>query len=143
MHDEPQRHRIQVVCPECGYAFPNEDAKDKHDSKAADLPVLTGQTVDTEYPVMSVRYMVHQKRGADPDAPRSMRVEYRIGWQLYLSEWVCFEHSGFALRKAKEWWMRRTNMPVPETAYDAVELANAGALCETKSIKVRRVAGEP
>ena len=48
-------------------------------------------------------YAVHEKRDAAPDAPRTLRVEYKIGFNEYVSEWVCFEHDGFARQKAESW----------------------------------------
>ena len=71
-----------------------------------------------------------------------MRVEYRIGWNKYISEWVCFEHTGYARAKAEAWWRQRSDDPVPATASEAVELANAGSLAPALAITVRRVAGE-
>ena len=71
-----------------------------------------------------------------------MRVDYRIGFNRWQSEWICVEHTGYARHKAELWWRRRSNVPVPETAEDAVYYAQSGALAETKSITVRSVAGE-
>jgi len=85
---------------------------------------------------------IHHKRGAPDDAPKSLRVEYRIGFRKYQSEWICFEHGGWPRLKAESWWRRRSKARVPQSAEDAVELVNAGALCETRSITVRSVVGE-
>jgi DNA repair protein RadD len=71
-----------------------------------------------------------------------MRVDYKVGWHEYKSEWVCFEHTGYARRKAVAWWKRRSPEPVPETAEEAVALAQAGRLAPTLAITVRNVAGE-
>ena len=82
-------------------------------------------------------YAVHVKRNASPDAPRSMRVEYCIGWQRYVYEWVCVEHSGWARHKAELWWRQRTDLPLPRTAEEAVRLAVDGALRRTLAVVVR------
>jgi DNA repair protein RadD len=71
-----------------------------------------------------------------------MRVEYRLGFNQYQSEWICFEHTGWARKRAEQWWRKRSHALVPESAEEAVTLAEAGALCPTKSITVRSVAGE-
>ena len=89
-----------------------------------------------------VFYSVHTKRGAGPEAPRSMRVDYKVGWHEYKSEWICFEHDGYARQKAVAWWRKRSREPVPATAAEAVEIANAGGLALTTSITVRTVAGD-
>jgi len=58
--------------------------------------VLSGQVVDTEYRVLDVLYHVHTKRGADESDPKTMRVDYKVGFYQWKSEWVCFEHTGYA-----------------------------------------------
>jgi len=87
-------------------------------------------------------YAVHTKRDAPPDAPRTMRVDYKIGFQTYTSEWVCFEHQGFPRQKAEIWWRARSDDPVPDTAEEAVERAEAGALAPTVAITVERREGD-
>jgi DNA repair protein RadD len=86
---------------------------------------------------------VHTKRGASDDDPKSMRVDYKVGWHEYKSEWICFEHEGYARQKAVAWWKCRSPDPMPDTAERAVELAQCGALPTTNAITVRAVAGEP
>jgi DNA repair protein RadD len=71
-----------------------------------------------------------------------MRVEYKVGWQQYVSEWICVEHGGYAGTKAAAWWNQRCNLPMPNSAEEAVRLAHAGALCETKRITVREITGQ-
>jgi DNA repair protein RadD len=129
------------LCPDCGFRFP-EPERNRHEGVAATEGILTGQESVAEYRVLDISYSVHQKRGADDSAPKSMRVEYQIGWQSFHSEWICFEHSGFARRKAEEWWWTRTDAEIPDTAVEAVTLAEAGALCKTKSITIKSIAGE-
>lgn len=95
------------------------------------------------YRVCDVYYSVHIKRGATDGDPKSMRVDYKVGWHEYKSQWICFEHTGFARQKAVAWWTRRSPDPVPETAEQAVDMAQGGALAPTTAITVRSVAGEP
>jgi len=129
------------ICPDCGYAFPPPDRK-QHDAKASDAGVLSGQVTDTQYEVRDVIYRVHQKRDAPPDAPKTMRVDYMIGLDHWQSEWICFEHTGYARQKAIAWWKRRSPDPVPDTAERAVEIAEAGGVAHAEQITVRSVAGE-
>ncbi|MEI8194332.1 MAG: DEAD/DEAH box helicase family protein [Phycisphaerae bacterium] len=130
-----------AACPECGFVFPPPERRE-HDGTADATGVLSGEVTITEYPIRSVNYSVHVKRDAAPDAPRSMRVDYEYAYYQHKSEWVCFEHHGFARLKAEAWWKLRSCAPVPTSAEEAVTLANAGALAETLSITVRSVAGE-
>jgi DNA repair protein RadD len=128
-------------CPDCSYEFPDRK-KPKHDVKAASVDILSKEITTTECEVEEITYSVHQKRGAPEDAPRTMRVDYRIGFHQLRSEWICFEHDGWARLKAESWWRKRSNSLLPESAAEAVGLAEAGALCRTKAITVRSVAGE-
>jgi len=130
-----------AVCPDCGHEFPRRE-RASHEAKASNAGILSDEVTITEYPVEEVVYAVHYKRGAPPDAPRSMRADYRIGFNRWQSEWICFEHTGWARKKAESWWRLRSTAPLPGSAEEAVEMANGGALCETKSITVRSVAGE-
>jgi DNA repair protein RadD len=141
----PECHRVVAAgysaCPECGYTFPPSD-RQKHDAKPSDAAILSGQILEQVFPVVDVYYGVHTKRGADENTPRTMRVDYVLSLTRRQSEWVCFEHEGFARQKAEAWWRARSHDPVPATAAEAAALANAGALAPTRSITVRSVAGE-
>ncbi|MCK4415107.1 MAG: DEAD/DEAH box helicase family protein [Candidatus Eisenbacteria sp.] len=129
------------TCPDCGYEFPPRE-RQGHDAKACTEGILSSEVTTTEYPVQGVSYTVHHKRGAPDDAPRTLRVDYRIGFNQYQSEWICFEHTGWARHKAESWWCRRSDVPVPDSAAQAEALANAGAIRETRSITVRSAVGE-
>jgi DNA repair protein RadD len=128
-------------CPDCGYEFSPPPRK-THDGKASEAVILSGQLTTTKYAVLNVFYSVHTKRGAGPDAPRSMRVDYKVGWNDYKSEWICFENDGFARQKAMHWWRRRSTEPVPETAGEAVALAQNGRLAHTREITIRTTTGD-
>lgn len=130
-----------ATCPQCGYAFPPPE-RQEHDTRASTAAVLSGEVTVETYPVQEIAYSVHVKRDAPEDHPRSMRVDYRIGFSRWQSEWICFEHTGYARHKAEAWWRRRSDLPVPDTAEDAVYFAQRGALAPTKSITVRHVSGE-
>jgi len=133
-------HAAYAVCPECGHEFPPPQ-RDKHERQASEAPILSGEVTTTDYEVRDISYSVHIKRD-NPDGPRSMRVEYLIGWQQYISEWICFEHTGYARAKAEQWWRARSREPLPKTAEEAVAICEAGGIAETKAITVRSVAGE-
>lgn len=67
-----------------------------------DIPVVTTFAVD------HVTYSRHHKQGRPP----TMKVTYYCGLRSF-SEYVCFEHDGFAQRKARQWWKERTPAPFP------------------------------
>lgn len=129
------------ICPQCGHEFPPPERK-KHESQATNAGVLSGQVSDAEFEVRDITFSVHTKKDADDDAPKTLRVDYRLGLEYWVSEWICFEHTGWARRKAEQWWKARSPDPCPDTAQQACDLANNGALAHTESVTVRSVAGE-
>ena len=130
-----------ATCPHCGHVFPPPD-KQKHDAQATNAGILSDQATEDQYDVHDTFYRVHRKKDAGPDAPKSMRVDYQLGLDHWQSEFICFEHTGFARQKAETWWKLRSPDPVPNSADAAVTLANAGALRPTYSITIRSVPGE-
>ena len=73
-----------------------------------------------------------------------MRVDYKVNFNTYISEWVCVEHppQSYARRKAEQWWQQRSDVPVPETAEEAVHLADCGVLAPARKITVSRKASD-
>ena len=136
-------HAAYSTCPECGYAFPPPD-EEKHNATSHTGGILSDQHTDTRQTVRRTFFSVHTKRDAPEDAPKTMRVEYEVGYHDYRSEWVCFEHpsNGYARQKAEAWWRSRSDAPVPNTAATAVELAQQGALADTLAVTVRSTPGE-
>jgi len=134
-------HAAYAVCPECGYEFPPPE-RQQHDRQASTAGILTGEVTESEYAVSEVYYSVHVKRGAPEDHPRTLRIDYRCGFNDYHSEWVCLEHDGYARQKAEAWWKARSHEPMPEMIEQAVDIAEAGGLAPTRAITVRSVAGE-
>ncbi|UCC31262.1 MAG: DEAD/DEAH box helicase family protein [Phycisphaerales bacterium] len=130
-----------ATCPQCEHVFPPRQ-RQRHAPTASSDGILSDQTTKAKHEVTEVFYNVHLKSGAPPDAPRTMRVDYRIGFNEYVSEWVCFEHTGYPRHRAAQWWSRRSNEPVPTSADEAVELADGGALAPTLAILVEHKAGE-
>lgn len=141
----PECHSViaagYATCPVCRYQFPPPE-RQKHDAHATEAGILSGQVTDSRFEVLDVFYSVHTKRGAEANAPKTMRVDYQLGLNHWQSEFICLEHDGYARQKALTWWKKRSPEPVPDTAERAIELANAGALCITNAITVRTITGE-
>ena len=137
-------HAGYTACPECGYVFPPKESNDKMTQTASSAGVISGQVDYTDYEVLDVYYCVHEKRGADPDAPKTMRVDYQVGFNEFKSEWVCPEHTGYARGKFEKWWHERAALgcPMPGSAREAVSLANEGLLAAPELITVKTIAGE-
>jgi DNA repair protein RadD len=136
-------HASYSICPDCSHEFPPPE-RDKHDGSASTAGVLSGEVTETDYDVSSVYYSIHTKRGAPPEHPKTLRVDYRCGFNEYHSEWICVAHpkGSYAWQKAHTWWQARSNEQMPDTVEQAVELAENGALAQPLSITVRSVTGE-
>ncbi|MDH4201472.1 MAG: DEAD/DEAH box helicase family protein [Phycisphaerae bacterium] len=134
-------HAGYSQCPQCEFVF-ESDRQVAHEKEASTENVLSGKVEVNEYEVHDVIYHYHIKRGAKPTDPPTLRVEYLLGFNHYQSEWLCFEHTGYARNKAEAWWRQRSNEPVPNTVQQAIDLAQAGALAQTEKITVRSVSGE-
>lgn len=129
------------VCPYCEFKFPPPE-KQEHNANASTDDVISGEISIEDFEVDNIYYSIHTKRGSKELDPKTMRVVYNTDIIINNSEWICFEHQGWARKKAKSWWKLRSNAPVPGNTADAVALAKGGALCETKMIKVKSVLGE-
>ena len=136
-------HAAYAKCPQCGFEFPPSEKSNLSD-KASSAGIISGQIDYTDYDVQDIYYCVHEKRGADPDAPKTMRVDYQVGFNEFKSEWVCPEHTGYARGKFEKWWHERAALgcPMPRSAREAVSLANEGLLAAPESITVKTIAGE-
>ena len=127
-------------CPECGFTFPI--AETKHGERASEEKIVSVVTEEVAE-VLDATYSLHHKKNGKPDDPRTMRVTYRIGFSSYLSEWICFEHQGYARNKAITWWTERSNDPVPIDSERAAWLCSeCGVLAETKSLTLRSKTGD-
>jgi len=126
-------HISVMTCPDCKYEW---EEKVAHHSFATDEDIISNgpRTLD----VMNTTYHVHTKKGALQSDPKTMRVTYVVGFNQTVSEWVCFEHSGYARGQAEKWWKKRSHAQCPPTSIHAVKLANEGALPTTLKIKVKK-----
>lgn len=113
---------------ECGYVFPVEG---RHNSQSETNLAVVGRTPPQVFDVIEVQYSKWSK----PGKPDTMRVDYRVSKDgkeamFGLSEWVCFDHTGYARTKAESWWKYRSNVRLPETTADAITMATLGAVAE-------------
>ncbi|PCI27872.1 hypothetical protein COB55_04855, partial [Candidatus Wolfebacteria bacterium] len=93
----------------------------------------------------NVRYVIlsiHEKK-KNGSISRSLKVDYHLEGNLTkpISEWVCFEHEGYALHKAHDWWkncsLDMPNQP-PDNLDQVIKDFNEGLLKEAKRISVRK-----
>ncbi len=126
-------------CPHCGHEW--HDRLAKHAACASDLPPLapSGKWRD----VLSVKYLAHRKKDAPAGHPLTLRVAYRYDRGLDATEYVCFEHFGYARDRAVCWWKNRSEEPCPHTIAEAARAAKTGKLRVPGRILLEEVAGEP
>lgn len=128
----------RTTCPDCGFVMPREEGKLHHGTRAASDGILSDQSSETEFAVLRVFYSKHFKRNA-PDAPPTLRVEYMIGFNAYISDWICPEHTGYARRKSEKWWRERTGEDLPETVDEC--MACVDEIKRPLRITVKKTAG--
>ena len=123
-----------TVCGECGYEWPAREPD--HDERPdEDSHIIAGQRHD-RYQTWHVEDAFYE-RHTKPGKPDSVRATYRCGVRRFVSEWVCFEHGGYARRKAEQWWKSRYGiMPAPDTVSDALARAQLGELGTPVTVKV-------
>lgn len=108
-----------LSCPTCGFEFPAPEPK--HEAKPDEEIALLSRDMKPapvlEYPVVNWTAQRHEKIGSPP----SMRVTFYAGLAAY-SEWICFEHAGFARHKAWKWWLEHGGAaPEPVTIDEALQ----------------------
>lgn len=87
------------------------------------------ERIDVEH----VTYRAFKRRNSDK--PPTLRVTYYArGLLRRFEEYICFEHEGGALTRARNWWRERSGEPIPETCSDAE--AKGASLKPPRFIKV-------
>jgi len=108
------------VCPDCGYAFP-EDLTPRHGARAADAPILSTDRAPRleRHEVHAVEYQRWPGKDGKLD---TLCVSYRGPFMRIAREWVCLEHQGYARSKAVSWWAQHApGTAVPRTLDEALE----------------------
>ena len=133
-----------LVCTAPGCGFEWEKPVPLHDHEAdAEAVIMTGQRSaapvyrDPWVRVVDVEYAKHHKRN-DPNAPPTLKVEYGCGL-VWHTEWVCFEHEGFARQRAEKWWRdMRGRAPAPATVEEALARCLDGEIARPSDIVLKR-----
>jgi DNA repair protein RadD len=81
-------------------------------------------------------YTKHNKKDKSP----TLKCTYFCGLRQF-SEYLCFEHRGYPLQRAKEWWKQRSNTSAPTTVDEA--LVQIAGLRVPARIRVALSAGFP
>jgi DNA repair protein RadD len=120
------------VCPDCGNAFDIANPREPWHGREASTADPLAPTV-ARLRVLGARYVRHRKAGK----PDSLRVIYdtipedantrllKLLQGREVSEWVCFEHPGFARTRAADWAWRRGVTPAPKSVTEALHCSFA------------------
>jgi DNA repair protein RadD len=107
-------HASARACPNCGGTFEIK-VKFKGRSGTEELIRRKEEPQIVDFPVDHIVYSVHKgSKGIS-----SFQVSYHSGLRVF-REWICFEHTGYPLHRAHDWW--RMHAPLtgyPTTAADA------------------------
>lgn len=125
-------------CHLCGYEFPLEV---KHEATASSAQILGGSSVDQIFEVYEMQFEIYEK----PGKPPIFRIKYRCGFGFWLSDYLCFEHRGFAAKIARQKWKRLSVNPEeepPTSAREALFFASTGEVKEVQSLKVNKKKGD-
>ena len=134
-----------MLCPECGFEFPRKEKEQReHEDRASNCGVISGEVTVDEYEVKHMDFCVWEKRGAPPDAPKTVRVTYYVDMINSFSEWLCPEHHGYARSKFDKWWCEHAHPDCgrPTSAADVCEHFFAGMVRPVRKITVRHTAGQ-
>ena len=117
------------------------EPESKLDPTASKDGILSGQITEKEFSVLNVSYSKHYKKNGTPDDPPTLRIDYEVGINEFVSKWVCPEHKGWAWsNKFVPWWKQRTDLTPPTTVDDALEFSQY--LAVPQSITVIETAGQ-
>jgi DNA repair protein RadD len=104
-------HARSTECSQCGFVFPKIE-KLFHTAGTDEL-IRRDEPVVNNFDVQRIVYNRHQKMGKPP----MIKVSYFCGLHLF-SEWICFEHGGYATMKAHAWWKARTGLKAAPPSTD-------------------------
>jgi DNA repair protein RadD len=125
-------HASARVCECCGFEFPKIV---KFGSVAAGDALIVGDAPQVE--VFEVTFTSYRKNVPRDDRPPTLVASYTCGLRQF-NEWICLEHSNFALHKAREWWRKRDDQlelyDVPTTVDEA--LSRCDDLLEPTHLRV-------
>jgi len=132
----------EVMCPTCNA----EKERRLHGEFEAKCAKKKEEEPPFVMEVLGVAYSYHQSK--DPIKPSSMKVTYHVEdtredqqgnlSMKKVSEWVCLMHEGFANKKAREWWAKRSKQLCPTSIDEALHIANEGGLREPEFITVKK-----
>jgi DNA repair protein RadD len=123
------------VCVFCGETI-REEVQAPKDAKVSYAALLSAQREQevTWHDISRVEYKLHRKEGK----PDSVRVDYYDGFMRVASEWVCFNHTGYARQKAESWWLKREPVHYPTSVERILNWLQNNQILEPTQIATRQ-----
>lgn len=130
-HCGAYNHAAARICDNCKEPFPEPKTKLKANAASDELlKESESNPVVENFKVDYTSYTLHEKK----NKPSMVKVTYTCGLRMF-SEYLCFEHEGFAKKKAHQWWTKRTTEEaIPELSSQALQ--NIDWLPQATHIKV-------
>lgn len=94
-------HNSARVCIRCKADFPPAEVKIEAEA-STDALIIGAAPIVEVFAVDRVDYRKHTPHPMSGKPP-SLLVMYHSGQRMF-SEWVCLEHTGFAAKRARDWW---------------------------------------
>jgi DNA repair protein RadD len=121
---------------ECGFEF---EIIFRHQRECEKDVNILGETAPKWFDVRSVNYRRWQKEGK----LATLRVDYDVKIDgktslTTISEWVCFDHEGYARGKANSWWRKRSNSEPPEDVAEAIDMIRCNKVSMPSKISAQR-----
>lgn len=152
--EEQEAEGVTKLCPnceqeipggvkecDCGFIFPERKREINHEQNASDKQLIGYKTEPEWFFVDKTEYSVHKNPKKEH---ATLRVDYYCtretgNMQEKISQWVCFDHSGYPRSSANQWWLARcVAYPPAETVEEAYQAGLAGDLKEPVRIKAHR-----
>lgn len=103
----------------CGYIFEAEE-KLNHNRAASNAAIMADEIKPEKYNIARIIYKKHTGASGTP----TLRVQYYDHFGIITSEYVCFEHKGYARKKAEKWAFQRGLVcEYPKDIDEAVEMS--------------------
>jgi DNA repair protein RadD len=126
-HCDTYNHASARFCFLCGaeftFAVKIKQASSTETLVRGELPVVE------VFEVHQITYQQYHRAGKPP----MLRVSYFCGLRKF-DEYVCLEHVNFAGKKARDWWRKRTNLPVPDSV--AMALTQTDKVAQPTHLRV-------
>lgn len=115
-------HASVRFCISCNFEFHFET---KLKQEASTQSLIKGEQPVVE--ILKVDHITYRRYEKD-GRPDSIKASYYCNLRAF-AEYVCLEHSGYASRKARQWWMDRSTspiyeggVPIPQTTNEALQV---------------------